>query len=458
MNEKRIWDFLYGQFKNPFGVSGLMGNLYAESALNPKNLQNSYEKSLKMTDDSYTSGVDNGSYTNFVRDAAGYGLAQWTYWSRKEKLLAFAKEQRASIGDLDMQLAFLMKELASYTAVMKTLLNATSVREASDVILTKYEKPANQSDSNKVKRASFGQKYYDQFVGSVSDDTDGKEGVSMGYDPKKLIEVALAEVGYLEKKTNSNLDGKTENAGDKNYTKYGRDLYALNFYNGNKNGVAWCDVFVDWCFVQAFGKEAALKLTYQPTKASSNCGAGCKYSRGYYKSNGRLFDSPQPGDQVFFYPSNGIGGSVVQHTGLVYDVDGTYVYTVEGNTSGANGVVANGGGVCKKKYKLTYNRLAGFGRPVWGTTEVPTTETPVAETPVAEPEVDTSNWAKTVTITCQNGGKVNIRKGNDTKYARVALLTNGTKLEWIATAANGWHACVYGAQIAWVSNKFSSVA
>jgi uncharacterized protein YraI len=82
----------------------------------------------------------------------------------------------------------------------------------------------------------------------------------------------------------------------------------------------------------------------------------------------------------------------------------------------------------------------------------------VAETPVAEPEVDTSNWAKTVTITCQNGGKVNIRKGNDTKYARVALLTNGAKLEWIATAANGWHACVYGAQIAWVSNKFSSVA
>lgn len=84
MNEKRIWDFLYEQIKNPFGVAGLMGNLYAESALNPKNLQNTYEKSLGMTDDSYTSGVDNGSYTNFVRDAAGYGLAQWTYWSRKK--------------------------------------------------------------------------------------------------------------------------------------------------------------------------------------------------------------------------------------------------------------------------------------------------------------------------------------------------------------------------------------
>ncbi len=457
MNEKRIWDFLYTQLKNPFGVAGLMGNLYAESALNPKNLQNTYEKKLGMTDDGYTSAVDNGSYTNFVRDSAGYGLAQWTYWSRKEKLLVFAKEEKASIGDLEMQLAFLIKELGGYTTVMKTLLGAKSVREASDVVLTKYEKPANQSDSNKAKRASLGQKYFDQFAGIEPTDTGEKEGASMGYDPKKLIEVALAEVGYLEKATNANLDDKTANAGDKNYMKYGRDLKELNFYNGNKNGVAWCDVFVDWCFVKAFGKEAALKLTYQPTKAANNCGAGCKYSRSYYKNNGRLFDNPQPGDQVFFYPSNGIGGSVIQHTGLVYDVDGTYVYTVEGNTSGANGVVANGGGVCKKKYKLSYNRLAGFGRPVWDT-DVPVSETPVVEAPATPVEPVETTWAKTLTIDCQNGGKVNLRKGNDTKYGRIALVQNGVQMEWIATAANGWHAGVYGNQIVWVSGKYSKVS
>ena len=122
----------------------------------------------------------------------------------------------------------------------------------------------------------------------------------MSYDPSKVIEVALAEVGYLEKKSNSNLDDKTENAGSANYTKYARDLDAMGFYNGRKQSVAWCDVFVDWCFVRAYGKEVALKLTFQPTKASSNCGAGCKYSRGYYKNNGRLFDTPQPGDQIFF--------------------------------------------------------------------------------------------------------------------------------------------------------------
>lgn len=450
MNEKQIWDFLYERIMNPFGVAGLMGNLYAESALKPTNLQNTYEKKLGMTDDGYTQAVDDGAYTNFVRDSAGYGLAQWTYWSRKQNLLNFAREKGASIGDLETQLEFLWKELGSYKAVKSALLNARSVREASDIVLTKYERPKNQSESVKVKRASYGQKYYDQFAGSVKMEDGGKAGGNMSYDPQKVIDVALAEVGYLEKKDKNNLDDKTANAGSKNYTKYARDLDALGFYNGRKQSVAWCDVFVDWCFVQAYGLEAALKLTNQPL-GKNNCGAGCKYSRQYYKKKGRLFDEPQPGDQVFFYPKDGVGGTTIQHTGLVYAVDKTYVYTVEGNTSGANGVVANGGGVCKKKYRLTYNRLAGYGRPDWGTGVV-------VDTPAAPIEPENAGWDKTVTIKCQNGGKVNIRKGNSTKYGRVALLENGKQMEWIATAANGWHACVYGNQIAWVSNKYSAVS
>ena len=187
----------------------------------------------------------------------------------------------------------------------------------------------------------------------------------MSYDVNTVLQVAENEIGYLEKKTNAKLDDKTANAGDKNYTKYARDLDALGFYNGRKNGFAWCDIFVDWCFVRAYGLEAALKLTNQPL-GKANCGAGCRYSRNYYKKAKRLFDAPQPGDQIFFWPKDAIGGPAVAHTGLVYRVDGTYVYTIEGNTSGANGVVANGGGVCKKKYRLTYNRIAGYGRPDWG--------------------------------------------------------------------------------------------
>lgn len=185
----------------------------------------------------------------------------------------------------------------------------------------------------------------------------------MTCDKQKVIDIALAEVGYLEKATNDQLDGKTTNAGSNNYTKYARDLAVYPFYNGKKYGVAWCDVFVDWCFVTAYGKDVALSLTCQPINAANNCGAGCKYSRDYYKNKGQLHDSPQPGDQIFFYSKD---KTSISHTGLVYKVDSKKVYTVEGNTSGSSGVVANGGGVFKKSYSLTYTRIAGYGRPKYG--------------------------------------------------------------------------------------------
>lgn len=452
-NEKEIWAFLWERLGNAFGVAGLMGNLYAESGLNPKNLQNTFEKKLGMTDISYTEAVDNGSYNNFVKDAAGYGLAQWTYWTRKRNLLAFAKEKGSSIGDLEMQLEFLWKELGGYKSVLKALISAKSVREASDAVLTQYEKPKNQGESVKMARAKYGQKYYDQFaVDSVKPVTGEKEEKTMSYDPKKVIQVAEAEVGYLEKKSNAKLDDKTANAGDKNYTKYARDLDALGFYNGKKQSVAWCDIFVDWCFVQAYGLEAALKLTNQPL-GKSNCGAGCRYSRNYYQKMGRLFTKPEPGDQIFFWPKDGIGGSAIQHTGLVYAVDDTYVYTIEGNTSGANGVIANGGGVCKKKYKLTYNRIAGYGRPRWDLEEPVKTEMPASEPEkTAEPAV----VGKCVTITADS---VNVRVGDAQKYDSVGHAKKGEAFEWVATSpATGWHAIRTAKRIGWVSPKYSKVS
>ena len=88
---EKIWNFLKSKGLSSCGAAGLMGNLYAESGLNPQNLQNSYEKKLGHTDASYTAAVDNGSYGNFARDGAGYGLAQWTYHTRKAALLEYAK-------------------------------------------------------------------------------------------------------------------------------------------------------------------------------------------------------------------------------------------------------------------------------------------------------------------------------------------------------------------------------
>lgn len=174
MNEAAIWKYLKSQGLTDAGVAGLMGNIYAESGLNPKNLQNSYEKKLGYTDETYTVAVDNGTYTNFVRDSAGYGLCQWTYWTRKQTLYAFCKATGASIGDLDAQLRFLMKELTeSFKSVLGVLMATTSVREASDAVLLQFERPANMGAEVQAKRAGYGQTYYNQFAVVATEKGDG---------------------------------------------------------------------------------------------------------------------------------------------------------------------------------------------------------------------------------------------------------------------------------------------
>lgn len=145
----------------------------------------------------------------------------------------------------------------------------------------------------------------------------------------KLIKIAKAEIGYLEKASNKNLDDKTANAGSANYTKYWAAIKPA--YQGQP----WCACFVTWCFVQAFGQAMAKKLlkhypyVYCPTMASLFT----------------LNANPKVGDIVIF-KHNG----TFTHTGIVIAVNGDKFTTIEGNTSGASGIIANGGGVCQKSY------------------------------------------------------------------------------------------------------------
>lgn len=175
----------------------------------------------------------------------------------------------------------------------------------------------------------------------------------------KLVACAKNQVGYLEKRSNAQLDDKTANAGSNNWNKYARDIDNKypNFYNGRKNGYSWCDIFVDWCFIECFGYEKALKMLYQPTKSA---GAGCKYSADYYRAHNAFYRQPQVGDQVFFGDYGNEG-----HTGIVVNVNGNIITTVEGNTSGGYGVESNGDGVYLKKYNISTQYIPGFGRPNW---------------------------------------------------------------------------------------------
>lgn len=169
----------------------------------------------------------------------------------------------------------------------------------------------------------------------------------------RLIAVAEGEIGYLEKKSNKDLDSKTGNAGSNNYTKYNRDLKA-------KTGVGslnaqWCQAFVDWCFITAFDVDLAKKLigvftNYTPT------GSNWFKKQGRYIKRGK--GKPKRGDIIYFYST---AKGRIGHVGIVYKVSGSTVYTIEGNTSGASSLVTNGGGVKKKSYKMTSTYIDGYG-------------------------------------------------------------------------------------------------
>lgn len=153
---KKMWDYFKSKGLNDYGVAGLLGNLYAESGLKPCNLQNTFEAKLNMNDAEYTAAVDAGIYTNFIYDKAGYGLAQWTFWSLKKELLEYCQKKNKSIGDLDTQMEFLVYQLTnSYKSIWNKLKTATSVLNASNVFLLEFERPADQSAAAQQKRASY---------------------------------------------------------------------------------------------------------------------------------------------------------------------------------------------------------------------------------------------------------------------------------------------------------------
>lgn len=210
----------------------------------------------------------------------------------------------------------------------------------------------------------------------------------MAYSPDKVISVAKAEIGYLEKKSNKDLNSKTANAGSKNYTKYGA------WYGDNPD--YWCAMFVCWCFAQAYGSTAKDIL----------CGdysAACETMRARFVKAGRYDKNPKVGSCIFFSGTRHAGAN---HIGIVTKVTADRVYTTEGNTSGASGVIDNGGGVANKSYSRSYSRIMGYGHPNFDiggtttntttntTTSKPTTTTTTTQKPASTSSSSTSKPSK----------------------------------------------------------------
>lgn len=176
--EKQIWDALNADIQNDYGVAGLMGNLYAESSLWPGRVENDFTSGYSVSQQ-YTTLFQNGqvSREEFRWNTSppqisssygpGYGLAQWTFYTRKYNYWDYATAgQHGRPGTVAFECWFLLWELQTdYASTYNVLRNATSVNEASDYVLEHFENPANWQDYITIRR-QYSQNLYDEYAGS----------------------------------------------------------------------------------------------------------------------------------------------------------------------------------------------------------------------------------------------------------------------------------------------------
>lgn len=310
MSTRSIYNKLMSAINNEYGVCGLIGNLYAESGLRSNNLQNTSEKKLDLSDTEYTARVDDGSYTNFAHDSAGYGLAQWTYWSRKQNLLDYAHKVRKSIGDEDMQVDFLINEIKGYKTTWDALVNAKSIKDASDAVLTQYERPADQSDAVKNKRAEYGKNIYDEIM---------KGEQNMGYSRQKVVDLVKS------------WDGKNE--ADGSYKSI------IDIYNSKEPFPRSTKMLYGWAWCACTWSALAKALGYtaiMPVEISCYYIIEQAKKMGCWQENDAYV--PNPGDAVLYdWQDNGAGDNKgnPDHIGTIIEVykDAGYMVVEEGNYS-----------------------------------------------------------------------------------------------------------------------------
>ena len=405
-NEERIWNYLTEAGMTACGAAGLMGNLYAESGLIPTNLQNTYEKKLGYTDAAYTAAVDSGAYDNFAKDSAGYGLAQWTYHTRKAALLAFAKAAGKSVGDLETQLAFLVKELReSFKLVHYVLVTATDVKTASNVVLLQFEKPADQSAAAKERRAGYGQIYYNRYAkGDTMTEQEARA---------KVVSIAQSYIGCKES------DGSHKKI--------------IDLYNSHKPlargyAVKYTDA---WCSTFASAVAIAAGLTgIIPTEC------GCEKHIALFKALGSWQENdayvPAPGDYIFYDWQDGTNYAdtdntgAADHVGIVEKVSGQTITVIEGNYSNA---------VKRRTLAVNGRYIRGYGVPKYGSGTA--SAAPAAPAQTAKPTVTEKKAAEAArsldktlagTYAVNAASGLHIRSGAGTSKASLAVLPNGTKV------------------------------
>lgn len=387
-NTETIWNKLIFAGLTPAGAAGLMGNLYAESGLIPNRveilcLQRLKEVGKLYTDATYTAFVDNGTITRakflhpLPNKQYGYGLAQWTTPTRKGKLYDYAHIHAASIGDLNMQIDFLIEELkTSFKSVYKTLTTTDDIMEASNAVLMKFEQPADTGSAVQTERYKYAVKYYETYRVVTADTLLG------------IMESWLGKNEY---------DGSHKEI--------------IDIYNSHKplaRGYkvkytdAWCATTVSAAFIKA----NAVDLL-----GGTECGVHelidiCK-KKGIWK--GRI--KPVRGDIIFFdWQPDGVG----DHIGFVEKVDGNTVVTIEGNRLDA---------VAKREIAYNDKSIAGYARPKYTVKKEEKKSNEVTATSSA------SHFDKKFAGTYICNSNVNMRNGaGSAKYSLMTTIPRGTKV------------------------------
>ena len=161
MTEKAIWDYLLNKLHNTKGVAAMMGNLMAESSMNPKCVTGI--KKTGMTVDEYIKASDEGKH-DFVNDSVTFGLVQWCFKTRKEGLLNKAKSCNSSVADTLTQLQYLLDELPKYKTAYNAVINGTDIAEITKTVMLKYEKPGNTGEAAQQKRINYAKSYYNRYA------------------------------------------------------------------------------------------------------------------------------------------------------------------------------------------------------------------------------------------------------------------------------------------------------
>lgn len=441
--EQNIWNYLYKQIGNSYGVAGLMGNIYAESGMIPNRVEVLCLNRLKehgqtWNDETYTAAIDNGkiSRATFLNPLPGkqygYGLCQWTSPGRKAGLYDLAKKNKTSIGDETTQLEWLVSELkTSYTTVLSTLKNATSVRQASDIVLTRFECPANTGESVKQTRASYGQKYYNRYA------SKGGNTNTMGkYD--KYINSSV--VHYI---SNSGSDENGQYHGGKAGDQTGREWCLRSWYNR------------PWNCVLRYEKDARVgqKLAELGCAAALNDLIGYdQYERDTYWQH--LKASNYDPAQVSIACEADCSAGVIANTKAVgyllgipalQNVSASYTGNMRAGFKAAGFTV-----LTDSKYTAGFDYLLPGDILLNDNAHTATNISKGSKATNSSSSNSNSNSTKTNNSYVGKGigtavakATMNIRSGSDTNHSSYGTIPSGTKVEVLEVLSNGWYKIVW---------------